>query len=256
MGSRFFRTIDIAKEIGIHPNTLRLYEALGYLPPIPRSHNRYRQYTLIHKEQARLVCLTLHWPYIGDKTLLVDLVKHAACQDLGMAMELAYQYLAQVRVEYTYAESALEFLQRWAAGYLIDSSHQKMHIRQAADYLKVTVDMLRNWERNGLINVPRDVSNGYRLYGTSEYSRLRVIRVLTQAGYSQMAILRMLRHFDNGKTTDLRHDLEVPADESANDAIEVIADRWLPGLLALEVRAQKIIDQLGHLMEIVHKGKA
>lgn len=243
--------MDIAKELRIHPNTLRLYEAQGYLPAVPRANNGYRQYTVIHKEQARLVCLTLSWPYIGDKTHLIDLVKQAAHQDLGMAMELAYQYLAHVRVERTYAEAALEFLQRWAAGHLMDSSQQKMHIRQAAQYLKVTVDMLRNWERNGLIHVPRDPINGYRFYTTLEYGRLRVICVLTQAGYSQMAILRMLHHFDNGKIDDLRDTLEVPPDESANEAIDIIADHWLSGLLELEERAKTIIGQVGKLIELV-----
>jgi DNA-binding transcriptional MerR regulator len=58
--------------------------------------------------------------------------------------------------------------------------------------LHVTVDMLRNWERNGLITVPRDPSNGYRMYGPCEVGRIRVIRTLVQAGYSLMAILHML----------------------------------------------------------------
>lgn len=39
----------------------------------------------------------------------------------------------------------------WAAGHVLDMSPQKMTISQAAQYLNVTVDMLRNWERNGLI---------------------------------------------------------------------------------------------------------
>jgi DNA-binding transcriptional MerR regulator len=252
MASKFLQTTAIARELGIHPNTLRLYEAQGYLPPIPRGNNNYRQYTVLHKEQARLVCLALQWPYVGNRSLLINLVLHAARQDLGMAMELAYQYLVHVRVERTYAESAVEFLQRWAAGHLIDSSHQKLHIRQAAEYLQVTVDMLRNWERNGLIDVPRDPKNGYRLYSAMEYGRLRVIRVLTQAGYSQMAILRMFRQFDEGNRDDLRNALEVPLDDSANEAVEIIADRWLSGLFALENRAQKIIQQIGHLIEIMH----
>jgi DNA-binding transcriptional MerR regulator len=250
MASKILRTHDIARALGVHVNTVRLYEANGYLPPIPRGDNSYREYTTLHLEQARLVHLTVSGTYIGDKTLLIDLVKGAANNDYGMAMELAYQYLARVRVERTYAESAVEFLERWATGHLMDSTHQKMHISQAANYLNVSVDMLRNWERNGLIEIPRDASNGYRLYGTLEFGRLRVIRMLVQSGYSLMAILWMLRQFDSGQTDNLRAALDLPREESANEAIDVVADRWLSSLKELEARAQAIIQQIGRLIEM------
>jgi DNA-binding transcriptional MerR regulator len=251
MPSRFLRTHQIAKALGVHANTVRLYEEWGYLPPIPRGENRYRQYTQAHLEQARLAHLALHWPYlVSDKALLVDLVKSAASGDFGSAMELAYQYLAHIRVERTYAEAAVEYLERWAAGYSLESSRQKMRIRQAAHYLNVSVDMLRNWERSGLIDVPRDPANGYRLYGTAEFGRLRVIRALVKSGYSLMAILRMLRQYDAGKTENLRAALDLPLEDSADEAIEVIADRWLSSLLHLEARAQAIIRQIGHMIEM------
>jgi DNA-binding transcriptional MerR regulator len=41
---------------------------------------------------------------------------------------------------------------------------------------------------SGLIRAPRNPDNGYRPYGAAESGRLRVIRMLNQAGYSQMAI--------------------------------------------------------------------
>jgi DNA-binding transcriptional MerR regulator len=252
MAPKHLRTIDIAKDLGVHVNTVRLYEASGFIPDVPRGKNGYRQYTIFHLEQARLVRMSLHWPYIGDKEILIDMVKSAANGDLGMAMELAYQYLAQVRMEKTLAESAIEFLERWAAGYLIDSSRQKMHISQTAQYLNVTVDMLRNWERNGLIDVPRDPTNHYRLYSTNEFGRLRVIRVLVKSGYSLMAVLRMLMQFDSGKTENLREALDLPREDSANEAIEVIADRWLSSLFELEERAQAIIRHIGHMIEMTH----
>jgi DNA-binding transcriptional MerR regulator len=253
-GMTHLRTSDIASELGVHVNTIRLYEASGFLPPVPRAKNGYRQYSVLHLEQARLIRLTLSWPYLGEKSRLNDLVRSAAGGDLGMALELAYQYLAQIRVERTYAEAAVEYVERWAAGYLLDSAQQKMHISMAADHLNVTVDMLRNWERSGLIAVPRDPTNSYRLYGVTEFGRLRVIRMLVKSGYSLMAILRMLQQFDSGKTDNLRAALELPPEDSANDAIEVIADRWLTSLVELEQRAQAIIRQIGLLIEMAHSG--
>lgn len=246
---RRLKTSDLARDLGVHVNTIRLYETWGLLPDIPRGANGYRLYTQMHLEQARLAHLAVRWPYLGDKALLVDLVKSAARGDLGMALELAYRYLAHVRVERTFAESAIEFLERWAAGHLIDTPRQRMHIGQAAQHLNVSVDMLRNWERSGLITVPRDPHSGYRLYGTTELGRLRVIRALVQAGYSLMAILRMLQQRDAGNTDDLRGALDLSPDD---EEITTIADRWLSTLIELEGRAQAIIRQIGHMIELAH----
>lgn len=250
MGTSFLRTSDLARELGVHVNTIRLYEAYGFLSPIPRGTNGYRQYSTIHLEQARLTFLALRWPYVGDKQQLINLVKSAANGELGMAMEYAYQYLAYVRVERTYAESAIEFLERWAAGHAIDTPAHPMHIRQAAAHLNVSVDMLRNWERNGLITVPRDLDNQYRLYGSAEFGRLRVIRTLVKSGFSLMAILRMLQQFDSGNARNLREALSVPREEDTIESIAVIADRRLASLLKLEQRAQKIIAQIGRMIEM------
>jgi DNA-binding transcriptional MerR regulator len=250
MASSHLRTGDIAKALGVHLNTVRLYESRGFLPPIPRGQNGYRQYSAMHLEQARLVYLTLSWPYLGSRSLLTELVKSAAQADFGRAMALAYRYLAQVRIARTQAEVALEFLERWAAGHRPDRSPQGMSIGQAAAYLNVTTDMLRNWERNGLIEVPRDPSNQYRLYGPAELERIRVIHLLVQSGFSLMSILHMLRQVDAGNASDLRAALELPHSESANEAIEIMADRWLSSLLELEQRAQAIIRQLDHIINL------
>jgi DNA-binding transcriptional MerR regulator len=253
MGEAFLRTSDLAKEVGVHVNTIRLYESSGFLSPVPRSAHGYRQYRTLHLEQARLTHLALHWPYVGDKQQLMLLVQNAAHGDLGMAMEFAYQYLAQVRVERTHAEAALEFLDRWAAGRTVDASPYPMHIRQAAIHLNVSVDMLRNWERNGLLTVPRDPTNHYRLYGSAEFGRLRVIRMLVKSGFSLTAILHMLQQFDHGHTKGLREALYVPPEENADKYIVAAADHWLASLVALEQRAQKIIEQIGRMIEFFHE---
>lgn len=250
MATRFLRTSDLAREVGVSVNTIRLYEASGYLSPVTRGSNAYRQYSKLHLEQARLAHLALHWPYVGDKELLIDLVKSSASGDLGMAMEFAYQYLACVRVERTYAEAAIEFLERWAAGHAMDISHHPMHIRQAALHLNVSIDMLRNWERNGLLTVPRDPANQYRLFGSTEIGRLRVIRTLVKCGFSLMAVLNMLQQFDSGNAGNLREALNIPRDKSSYETIGSAADRWLASLLELEQRARAIIQQIGSMIEL------
>jgi DNA-binding transcriptional MerR regulator len=237
--------VQVARALGIHPNTLRHYEAQGYLPPIPRSANGYRRYSAAHLEQARLAVMTLQWPYVGDRALLVELVMCAAQSNFTAAESAAVQYLARLQQERAHAEAAVSFLERWAVGGVADPATGDMHTQQAADYLGVTVDMLRNWERSGLIVVvPRDPATGYRRYGTTELGRLRVIRLLVKAGYSQMAVLRALSQLDRGRADDLRAALELPHEDSANEAIEIIADRWLSSLERLAQHTEEIIIQI------------
>lgn len=249
------KTSDLARELGVHVNSIRLYEAWGFLPPVPRGANGYRRYAAIHLEHARLVHLALRWPYLDDQPRQIELVKAAAGGDLGTAMELAYAHLGHVRVERTMAEAALEFLDRWAAGRLLDRPRPGVPISAAAERLRVSVDQLRNWERSGLIAVPRDQATGYRLYGSAEFGRLRVIRTLLQAGYSLMAILRMLLRVDAGDTADLRAALDTPRPDEESHAY-VVADRWLSTLVELEERAQAAIRQISLLIDLAHAGTA
>jgi DNA-binding transcriptional MerR regulator len=185
------------------------------------------------------------WPGTQLRQSALALVCLSASGDLGGALEEAYHYLALVRAERAQAEGAVAFLERWADGVIADSTDDLLRIGQAAQLLGVTTDMLRNWERNGLVAVPRDRRNGYRLYGAAEIGRLRVIRMLRRAKYSVMSILRMLIHLDRGHTEDLRAVLDTPRpDEDAYTA----SDRWLSTLSDLEDRALGIISQLERMI--------
>jgi DNA-binding transcriptional MerR regulator len=241
--TRRLYTSDIAKAVGVHPNTVRLYEEWGFLPPVPRSSGGYRLFSEAHLDQMRLARTALHgpWPGRNIRRSAVELVRQAASGDLGGALEQAYQHLARVQAERAQAEAAAQLLERWAKGVAADATTRPLQIGQAARLLRVSTDMLRNWERNGLIQVPRDPGNGYRLYTAAELGRLRVIRMLSRAGYSQMAILRMLLHLDGEQGGDLRQVLDTPRPD---EDIYIAADRWLTSLDEQEQRARDMIAQL------------
>jgi DNA-binding transcriptional MerR regulator len=239
----YLRTSDIARAVGVHPNTVRLYEEWGFLPPIPRSASGYRLFTDAHLDQMRLARMALHGPWPGKnlRRSALDLVRRSATGDLGGALEQAYRHLALVQAERAQAEAAVSLLERWAEGTAADATSTPLRISEAARLLDVTSDTLRNWERNGLIQVPRDPRNDYRLYGPIEIGRLRVIRMLLRAGYSTMAILRMVLFLDRVRPGDLRQVLDTPrADEDVYSA----ADHWLSTLDAFEQRALDLIAQL------------
>ncbi|MBK8902668.1 MAG: MerR family transcriptional regulator [Anaerolineaceae bacterium] len=251
MASDLLRTSDIAKTLGVHANTVRNYEKWGYLPEIPRGENGYRAFTAVHLEQTRLACLVLQWPYLGERTPLVHLVQSAARQEFNTALAMANNYLTQIRKTQAVAETAVQLLEHWVNGRLTDTTTQTMTISQTAAHLNVTVETLRNWERNGLIDVPRQPSNQYRIFGATEFARLRVIRQLVQAGFSLMAISHTLQWVDGGKTDNLREALTLPPHERANEAIDVMGDHWLPSLQEMEQQAQTIIQQINRLIQLV-----
>ncbi len=248
--TKYLRTSDIAKAVGVHPNTVRLYEEWGFLPPIPRSKSGYRQFTPFHKEQMRLARIALQWPYPGGKAIVVKLVKNGANGNLDVSLEFAYQYLAQVQAEQAHAETAVTILEQWAEGQAVDMGKRPLQISQVAKKLDVSTDKLRNWERNGLLTVPRNPENGYRLYTAVEISRIQVIRVLRQAGYSLTAVLRMLIQFDAGQRDHLREVLDTVDPE---EDIYYITDNWLTTLAEVNQRAHAIIQQLQIMIAMFKK---
>lgn len=237
------RTTDIATAVGVHPNTVRMYEQWGFLPPVPRAPNGYRQYTRFHLDQMRLARTALHggWPGRAIRRSAIQLVKQSATGDVRGALTQARHHLTLVQAERAQAEAAADYLEKWANGELDTERTSPLQIGEAAQLLDVSTDMLRNWERNGLIKVPRERGNRYRLYGPIELGRLRVLRLLYRAGYSSMAILRMVHQLDRGQRSNLRRALDTPPPD---EDILTTADHWLSTLAEQEQRAHDMLAQL------------
>lgn len=245
---KHFSTSQIAKAADVHPNTVRLYEVYGFIPLVPRSPSGYRLFTEAHLNHMRLARTLLKGSFPGKniRHSAVDLVRQAATGDLGGALESAYRHLALVQSERAHAEAAVKLLERWAQGAAADASSDRMQIGEAAKLLGVSRDVLRNWERNGLLSVPRHPENRYRIYSSSEIGRLRVIRMLSRAGYSMMAILRMVLYLDSQGGQHLRQVLDTPRPD---EDVYMAADRWLTELAEQERRAEQIIELLETMID-------
>ncbi|MEC0257019.1 MerR family transcriptional regulator [Paenibacillus lautus] len=83
--------------------------------------------------------------------------------------------------------------------------------KEVALLLDATTETVRNWERNGLITVPR-MNNGNRVYGERELEQLRVIRTLRSAHHLINAILRPLKQI-NQPSSYIFTILNTPLDE-------------------------------------------
>jgi DNA-binding transcriptional MerR regulator len=246
--NRTYRTSELARLAGVHPNTVRRYVEWGLLPAVERSPSGYRRFTRRHLDCLLLVRLVYGSPYAGKaiRGSERDIIASAVADDWGGALELAYRHLALVQSERAHANSAAVLLERWAQGIPTESAGAALRIGQAAQRLGVTVDIVRNWERNGLVSAPRDPKNGYRQFGGAEIGRMRVIRMLSRAGYSLMAILRMMSRLDQGGVTGLREILDTPRPD---EDVYLASDRWISTLENQETLARRIIEWIEDVIQ-------
>jgi DNA-binding transcriptional MerR regulator len=181
--SKFLRTSDLARAVGIHPNTVRRYVDWGLLPPVERSPSGYRLFTQSHLDCLRLARMIYAAPYPGRgfRALGNKIIQHAVIDDWTGAQEKAHEHLLAVSAELEHANQAANLLEHWAQNMSAapDCYEDSLTIGEVSTLLSVSIDVIRNAERNGLIIVPRNSYNNYRLFGKKEIERLRVIRMLS-----------------------------------------------------------------------------
>lgn len=236
-----YKTSEIAQIIGIHPNTVRLYEELELISKPERQPNGYRVFTDIHVEQFRLARLAFQIEVLqsGLRKKIVRMVKTSAAGDYDTALKITEEYLRQVREEIANAEEAIAIVKQILDGRTEENIHA-MKRKEVSDYLKISMDTLRNWEMNGLLTVRRR-HNGYRVYTDEDIKRLKIIRSLRCANYSLEAILTMLVQLSKDPKTDIKKALDTPREDSE---IIAVCDKLVTSLMAAECNAKKMILKL------------
>jgi DNA-binding transcriptional MerR regulator len=234
-------TGKIARAVGCHPNTVRRYEEWGYIPPAQRSPAGYRLFEPFHLDQMRLARLLMEWPYPGGKRPVEKAVRAAAAGNLLDAQAGAQHYLDRIHAEIEHSRASITALESLACGQASLLSSQTFSVKQVRALLDLSRDTLRSWERNNLIIVPRDPRNRYRRYTSAEIARLRVIRMLRQAGFGLMAVLKALTRLDRGEIDAARCTLTAPGKD---EDILHTADRWLETLLRRKENALTAINLL------------
>ena len=236
-----YRTAEVASIIGIHPNTVRLYEELGLIPKPKRQPNGYRVFTDFHIEQLRLARLALQVEVLqnGLRKKILQAVKTSAAGDFNAAISLTEEYLQQIKQERSNSEKAIIIVKQILSGGVPESVHLFKR-KEVSENLGISMDSLRNWEMNGLLTVKRK-QNGYRVYTDADIQHLIIIRSLRCANYSLEAILQMLRQLSVNPDTDIETVLNTPKEDS--DIISV-CDRLIVSLSAAEENAYKILSML------------
>ncbi|AEY68089.1 MerR family transcriptional regulator [Clostridium sp. BNL1100] len=242
---RIYKTAEIAKRIGVHSNTVRLYEKLKLIPEARRLPNGYRVFTDYHIEQLKLARTAFKVEILqnGLRKKIIHVVKLSAKGELEEAIKCTNDYIKQIKQEQKNAEEAIELSKKLLSD--IDSEESNIFFtrKQTADYIQVTMDTLRNWEMNGLLIVKRK-QNGYRVYTDSDINRLKIIRTLRCANYSLSAILRMMNAISESKEIDIREVINKP---KKDEEIVTACDKLLISLSDAEKNAHSLLKQLEYM---------
>lgn len=237
-----YNTSEVAHCIGIHPNTVRLYEELGLIPKPERKANGYRIFTDLHMEQIKFARTALKVEVLqnGLRKQAIDIIKISATGNFNKAIHLTESYLQQIKNEQKYAEEAIAITEKLLSGSSEGTDTDVMTRKETADYLKISMDTLRNWEMNGLLTIKRR-QNGYRVYTSEDIRRLKIIRSLRCANYSLSAILRMLNTLSQNPEADIRQAIDTP---NKNEDIISVCDKLLSSLRFAEQNAENMIAHL------------
>lgn len=240
-----YSTSQIAEIVGLHPNTVRMYEEWGLIPKPERKANGYRIYTDIHIKQFGLARKALKAVVLqaGLRKRIIEAIKLSAQYRFDEAAELVEEYIRIARQEIENAKEAAEICEKL---YRQEPQNDGIVYKrsQAAKELGLTIDTIRNWEMNGLLAVKRR-QNGYRVYDLNDINRLKIIRSLRCANYSLSAILRMLKKYDSGMDkSDILDILNTPeADEDIFSACDKL-------VVSLEDAIQNAYEVLSIITEI------
>lgn len=241
-----YTTSEVAKIIGIHPNTVRMYEEWGLIPLTERKSNGYRIFTDYHIEQLRLARVAFQIEVLqnGLRKKAVETIKLSAKKDLDRALMLAEEYRSQIQRELRNAEESIGIAKQILSGKSVENT-LLLKRKEVSDCLDISMDTLRNWERNGLLQVKRK-QNGYRAYTSDDIERLKMIRTLRLANYSLEANLRMLNALEHNPQVNIKQVLNTP---QADADIVSVCDRLIVSLRDAEKNAEKMINMILEMKE-------
>ena len=241
-----YKTAEVATIIGVHPNTVRLYEKLHLIPKPKRLSNGYRIFTEFHVMQCKLIRLAFQIEVLqnGLRKKIVQMIMVSATGDFNTAITITKEYLMQIRQERQNAEEAIEIVKDILSGGVHENSTQ-LKRKDVSELLNISMDTLRNWEMNGLLTVKRK-DNGYRVYTDEDIQRLKIIRSLRCANYSLEAILRLLQQLSKNPDADIRIVLNTP---KQTDDIISVCDRLIISLSAAEKNANVLSTMLHDMKE-------
>ncbi|WP_344616409.1 MerR family transcriptional regulator [Dactylosporangium salmoneum] len=179
------RPVDLAREHGISPQTVRNYERDGVIPPAERTVSGYRRYTAVHAAALRayLALVPAHgYATAGDVMRAVA----AGEPDAALrAIDASHAQLLRDRETLDGVEAAAHLLAGSPPSQ--PASGPQLPIGALAHRLGVRPATLRKWERAGILRPVRDRATRQRVYRAEDVRDAELAHLLRRGGY-------LLRH--------------------------------------------------------------
>jgi DNA-binding transcriptional MerR regulator len=201
-GVSLVRPIDLARAVDVSPQTIRLYERVGFLPPAERTPTGQRRFGPRHM-QAIQTARAMIAGYGWERAL--EIMRAAHQGDLaGMLARVDARHadLARRRQEIDEVLAALQTLRYLEADQEAPAPARRgqpaLTIGEAARQVGVRASAIRFWETQGLLQPERDRESRYRRYRPEQVRRLHMIVLLRNGGYGFEAIRSVLAELSAG----------------------------------------------------------
>ena len=236
------RISEVSELTNTPASTIRAYEKWGLITPPQRQSNGYRVYETYHVTQVQIVRL-LFGGFLNRRlrkiTYQIDNAMKVRDQELCIEYTLRYQeaLLEEKRIALSAIErirSAGEIRQIQAYDQL---ENERISATEAANLIHTTKDSIRNWERNGLINVGVQPYER-RTYGTNDVERMKIIKMMLSIGFSMSTIKRFFVLYDEGKVQEAIKSIQIIPNE---EDILTTADAWIHMLTLKEEQTKQIL---------------
>lgn len=108
--SNIYKTSEVARIVGVHVNTVRLYEELELIPTVNRLPNGYRIFTDYHIDQFNLARTAFKVEVLqnGLRKKMINIVKLSAKGKFKEAISETNDYIKQISQERKKAEEAID----------------------------------------------------------------------------------------------------------------------------------------------------
>jgi DNA-binding transcriptional MerR regulator len=194
------RPADIARKLNISTSSLRHYEEWGLIPPVERSAKGYRVYTELHV--AYFECIRAMSDGFGLQ-LTAEVLKNIQTNCIAFAFWLVNEAQSSLRNEKIISEKTLKSLEK-----PLLAQGGPLTMNEISKETGIPTTTIRYWEKVGLLTIPRDNDNNYRIFNQNHIRQIRVIHALKTSPYtytySLNGIKEIIRELNCGDIDKIR----------------------------------------------------
>ncbi|MFN2746341.1 MULTISPECIES: TioE family transcriptional regulator [Bacillus] len=202
---RYYKPIEIARELNISTSALRHYESWGVVPKPARDVNGYRLYTKVHFAYFR--CLRTMFAGFGVG-VTCEVLRSIQNAEMDKAFWLVNKEQANLQQEKNSADQTLALIENLELPTDETNIKQMMTIGEAADFTKVNASAIRHWEKEGLLTPKRDPENGYRLFTPLHIRKILLISTLRKTVYFLKHMEEFVEAIENQSLEQVKKVLE------------------------------------------------